>query len=297
MKKILLLLIIVVVTFPVKAQDEFTFRKIRKAELRKCDYTLSSNADAVVLDEYIRIIPSLLDPQTFINDGQSTPMIVQEIVARKMKILAENVADYGKIQISLKNISDTERENCEPHSIWAQSYTLKNGHIVKRKLDISTVKRYRQADGSMFLEFELPDLQQGSIIEYGYTKAIVTENFNYKYSIQDSFYKLNSRCEVAVNEQYAYLFNVVAVGIDVSSIDKKSKRPLSNLVYSASSQSAGRALSGMAEYNGPSLANMNYSRSSANIGLYELSVFNTKHLSPAQNAIQNAGVKIVLKNK
>jgi hypothetical protein len=135
MKKILLLLAIVAATFTAEAQDEFTFGKIRKAELRKCDYSLSSNADAVVLDEYIRIMPSLLDVQVFINAGQTTPMIVREVVARKVKILAENVADNNKIQIPLKNISDTERENCEPHSIWAQCYTLKNGHIVKHNGD------------------------------------------------------------------------------------------------------------------------------------------------------------------
>ena len=125
MKRILLLLAIVAVTLTAEAQDEFTFGKIRKAELRNSDYSLSSNADAVVLDEYIRIMPSLLDIQAFINDGQTTPMIVREVVARKVKILAENVADNNKIQIPLKNISNTERENCEPHSIWARCYTLK----------------------------------------------------------------------------------------------------------------------------------------------------------------------------
>ena len=256
--------------------------------------SLSSNADAVVLDEYIRIMPSLLDIQAFINDGQSTPMIVREIVARKVKILSENVADNGKIQIPLKNISDTERENCEPHSIWAQCYTLKNGHIVKHKLDVSTVKRYKQVDGSIFLEFELPNVQRGSIIEYGYTKAVVTDNLDYKYSIQESLDKLNSRCEVAINEQYAHLFNVVAMG-DVVSIKKENKKSLSNLVYSASTQQAGRALSGVAEYNGPSLTNINHSRSSADVGLYELYVFNAKDLSSAQGAVQNVGVKIALK--
>ena len=115
MKKIFLFLILATAAITAEAQDEFTFGKIRKAELRKCDYSLSSNADAVVLDEYIRIMPSLLDIQSFINDGQTTPMIVREVVARKVKILSENVADNGKIQIPLKNISDTERENCEPH--------------------------------------------------------------------------------------------------------------------------------------------------------------------------------------
>ncbi|MBR2006964.1 MAG: hypothetical protein IKA01_03185 [Alistipes sp.] len=73
MKRILLLFAIVAATFTAEAQDEFTFGKIRKAELRNSDYSLSSNADAVVLDEYIRIMPSLLDIQAFINDGQSTP--------------------------------------------------------------------------------------------------------------------------------------------------------------------------------------------------------------------------------
>lgn len=294
MKRLIALLALVAVALSAEAQNEFTFGKIRKAELRKCDYSLSSNADAVVLDEYIRIMPSLLDIQAFINDGQSTPMIVREIVARKVKILSENVADNGKIQIPLKDISDTERENCEPHSIWAQCYTLKNGHIVKHKLDVSTVKRYKQVDGSIFLEFELPNVQRGSIIEYGYTKAVVTDNLDYKYSIQESLDKLKSRCEVAINEQYAHLFNVVAMG-DVVSIRKENKKSLSNLVYSASTQQAGRALSGVAEYNGPSLTNINQSRSSADVGLYELYVFNTKDLSSAQGATQNVGVKIALK--
>ena len=146
----------------------------------------------------------------------------------------------------------------------------------------------------MLLEFELADVQQGSIIEYGYTKAVVTETLDYKYSIQESLDKLNSRCEVAINEQYAHLFSVAAEG-DVVSIKKEDKKSLSNLVYSASTQQAGRALSGVAEYNGPSLTNINHSRSSADVGLYELYVFNAKDLSSAQGATQNAGVKIALK--
>ena len=294
MKKILLLLAFATIALTVEAQDEFTFGKIRKSELLKCDYPISDNADVVVLDEYIRIMPSLLDIQAFVNDGEPTPMILREVVARKVKILAEDVAENGKIQIPLKNISDTERENCEPHSIWARCYTLKNGRIVKHKLDVNTIKRYKQADGSMLLEFELADVQQGSIIEYGYIKAVVTETLDYKYSIQESLDKLNSRCEVAINEQYAHLFNVAAEG-DVVSVKKENKKSLSNLVYSASTQQAGRALSGVAEYNGPSLTNINHSRSSVDVGLFALYVFNAKDLSSAQGATQNTGVKIALK--
>lgn len=294
MKRFLLLLAFATIALTVEAQDEFTFGKISKSELRKCDYSLSSNADAVVLDEYIRIMPSLLDVQVFINDGQTTPMIVREIVARKVKILAEDVAENGKIQIPLKNISDTERENCEPHSVWAQCYSLKNGRIVKYKLDVGSVKRYKQADGSAFLEFEIPNVQQGSIVEYGYTKAVVTEKFDYQYSIQEGVGKLNSRCEVAIKEQYAHLFNVAAMG-DVVSVNKEDKKSLSNMAYSASTQQAGRALSGVAEYNGPSLANSNHSRSSADVGLFTLYVFNAKDLFSAQGTPKNAGVKITLK--
>ena len=294
MKKISLLFAFAMIALTVEAQDEFTFGKISKVELRKCDYPISDNADAVVLDEYIRIMPSLLNIQAFINDGEPTPMIVREVVARKVKILAEDVVENGKIQIPLKNISDTERENCEPHSVWAQCYTLKNGRIVKHKLDVSSVKRYKQADGSAFLEFEIPNVQQGCIVEYGYTKAVVTENFDYQYSIQECVDKLNSRCEVAIKEQYAHLFNVAAMG-DVVSVNKEDKKSLSNMVYSASTQQAGRALSGVAEYNGPSLANTNHSRSSADVGLFTLYVFNAKDLSSAQGTPKNAGVKITLK--
>ena len=289
MKKIFLLLALVAVALAAEAQDEFSFGKIRKSELKKNDY--HSSEVAVTLDEYVRIMPSLLNIQSFINDGQTTPLIVREVVARKVKILTNDEAN-NKIQISLKNISPNERENCEPHSVWANCYTLKNNRIIKRSLDIASIKRYKQADGSTFLEFEIPNVQQGSIIEYGYTKAIVTESLDYTYTMQNT----NSRCEVAINEQYAHLFDIKPVGKTICR-KQGEKKALSNISYSSSVAQAGQALSGVGEYNGPSLSNANTSRSSASTALFALYVFSTENLASPQGAEQNSGITITLKQK
>ncbi|MBR4995707.1 MAG: hypothetical protein IKY82_06565 [Alistipes sp.] len=296
MKRILLLLALAVATFAAQAQNEFVFGRIKKAELRDGAALGVENADAVVLDERVRIMPSLLDVRSFMADGQACPLIVREEVARRVKILSAEGAEYGKVEIALKNIADDERENCEPHSIWANCYTLKGGRIVKRALDVSTIKRYKRADGSTFLAFEIPEVQQGSVIEYGYTKAVVTTSTDYKYVMSEDVEKLKSRCEVAINEQYAHLFDVAALNNAVS-VEKLGEKSLSSLVYGSSAPQAGRMLSGMAmdDANSPALANALHSRTTADTERFTLYIFGAEHLPVAAMAEDAAAVSITVK--
>ena len=88
MKKILLFIAILTFSAAASAQesfsfssaDKYTFGKISKEDLLRNDYTLSAPADAIVLDEYVRIMPSMLDIEAFINRGRLSPMILREVV-------------------------------------------------------------------------------------------------------------------------------------------------------------------------------------------------------------------------
>ena len=216
MKKILLLLAIVAATFTVEAQesfsfsksDDYTFGKVSKEDLLKSDYALPTVSDAVVLDEYIRIMPSMLDIEAYINRGRLSPMIIREVIARKVKVLTEKGVENRKITIPLKYNSSTDCENSETYSVRAYSYTLKNNKVVRKVLKPSNITRREFADGSACLEFEIPNVEKGSIIEYGYTKAIITPNLCYERTMKENLPKLNSRYMVVLNAQHSDWFEI-----------------------------------------------------------------------------------------
>lgn len=232
MKKILLFIAILTFSAAASAQesfsfsnaDKYTFGKISKEDLLRNDYTLSAPADAIVLDEYVRIMPSMLDIEAFINRGRLSPMILREVVARKIKILTDNGVANSKISIPLKYNSATDCENSEAYSVRAYSYTLKNDKIVKKILKPANITRREFADGSACLEFEIPNVKKGSIIEYGYTKAIITQNLQYTRTMQENLPKLKSQYMVVLNTQHADLFDIATLNDNTTYIESDNLR-------------------------------------------------------------------------
>ena len=231
MKRLIALLALVAVALSAEAQegfsfskaDDYTFGKITKEDLLKNDYPIDSSADAVVLDEYVRIMPSMLDIDSYVYRGRLCPMIIREVVARKIKILTDKGVANKRISIPLKNNSTTDCENCEPYSVRAYSYTLKNNRVVKRLLKVENINRREEADGTSYLEFDVPNVEKGSIIEYGYTKAIITPNLYYIKGMREDMPKLNSRYMVVLNNKYAEVFTIEPLADDMLTNDDKIK--------------------------------------------------------------------------
>ena len=116
MKRILLLLAIVAATFTAEAQIvdyEFPYYdagRIKRSDLRKTSYSIAPKADVVVLDEHIRLTPSLIDIKAFLEEGKVTPLAITETVWQKIKILTDEGVAKANISLDidgkLDNIDD-----------------------------------------------------------------------------------------------------------------------------------------------------------------------------------------------
>ena len=95
MKKILVLISFVTISLSSFSQvldgmfPYYEKGKVKKSDFRKMSYAISPDADAIVLEEHIRITPSLVDIKSFLENGTTSPMTVTETVWRKIKILTD----------------------------------------------------------------------------------------------------------------------------------------------------------------------------------------------------------------
>ena len=133
------------------------FGKIDAADLQKKIYSLDSNAAAVVLFDIGRteIIGN--------NDGWFSYVFKQR---RRVHILNKSGYDIADIQVPLyKNGSISE----ELSSLKAVTYNLEGGKVTQTKLEKSGVFEEQLDKNHLRKKFTLPNVKEGSIIEYEYT--------------------------------------------------------------------------------------------------------------------------------
>ena len=205
MKKILLLLAIVAVALTAEAQESFKFGKVTKADLQKTDYHIAAGADAVVLDEL---------QQTYLwRTSQDRNWLFKEnghisyshtTISRKIKILRPEGSRCAKVAIECFY---ADKEKYPAHTveyisaIEAYSYTLVDGNVVKKRLQDQDVKAKILNDTTALVEFTIPNVQSGSIIEYEYSllKSSV-RNYRIDFDLQRDIPVLSTKCLVATDK-------------------------------------------------------------------------------------------------
>ena len=144
----------------VSAQDYSTrYGKITDYELKMTTYVNDTSASAVVLYE---------DGRTYfdINGGDFRSNFE---ISKKIKILKQEGVDNADISIPFYFESNSKSERIS--NLEAFTYNLENGKVVKTKLDKKYIfeeqvnPKYRQ------LKFSFPNVKEGSIIEYKFTKT------------------------------------------------------------------------------------------------------------------------------
>ena len=205
MKRFLLLLVFVAITFVTSAQESFKFGKITKADLLKTDYPIAAEADAVVLDELQQTIfyrTSHDRNWLFKEDGHMS--VSYTTISRKLKILHPEGSRHAKVYVDCYY---SDKEYYPTHTvesisaIEAYSYTLRNGKVVKSKLNDKDVKTTILNDTTARVEFTIPNVCNGSIIEYEYSllKQSV-RTYCIDFPMQHDIPVLSSRCVVAADK-------------------------------------------------------------------------------------------------
>jgi hypothetical protein len=173
------------------SQDNgFPFGKATYRELEKKIYEKDSTAEAVVLNEF---------GETYIDNHNDNNLIFEYHV--KIKILKQNASSLANVEIPIRK-SDKSTEKLI--SIKASAFNLENGILKEFPFDPKQVftenlNKYRDAK-----KFAIPNVKEGSIIEYQY-KLESPFIFNWRsWEFQSELPKAYSEYWTAIPGNYIY---------------------------------------------------------------------------------------------
>jgi hypothetical protein len=143
------------ITLNLCAQD-FKFGKISKEELNQKEYTQDPSAAAAVLFREVTINYDYVKDEGF---------MVQTYVHERIKIYNADGFKFGTISESLYQSGNTAESLS---GIKAFTYNLKDGKIVETKLSKNDIFNEEVNKYRLRKKFTMPNLQEGSVIEYQY---------------------------------------------------------------------------------------------------------------------------------
>ena len=188
--------LLVLFTMQASAQKNTTpkFGKLTPADFEPVAYPIDSSADAIVLSD---IGSSRFHGNT--EGGVS----LEHRVFRRARILKKPGYDIAEVTIPLYTAgSSTE----ELEKLRATTYNLDNKQVVETKLDVkSGVFKEKRNKNFIYKTFTLPNLREGSIIEYEYT---IKSNFYFNlqpWDFQSEYPHLHSEYTVAMPEFFYYV--------------------------------------------------------------------------------------------
>ncbi|MEQ9165427.1 MAG: DUF3857 domain-containing protein, partial [Fulvivirga sp.] len=188
----------------------FKFGKVSEEEmnLEKCEFY--PEATSMVLAEYGDL--------SFMYDNNDGWKYKMDVVVRK-KIFKITDADQGNVKIRVYQPEKGTSEE-EIQSIKAYVYNIVDGKVEKEKLSNSEEYKTRLSENWVEVSFAIPNIKEGSVIEYSYTKVsdfltnlstwhfqsdipvahsefrfLIPEYFNYQLSQQGNVYKTETETE------------------------------------------------------------------------------------------------------
>jgi hypothetical protein len=192
MRFLYLSLLFSIVSFSVVAQD-FPYGSINGDDVNLKNTRLDSNANAMVINEFGAAAMRL-------NTDKGNLYIDYEYHVR-IKIFNKNGFDNGNVVIPLRIYSGNE-DTIE--SLKATTVNFVDGKLVRYELDkkkIFSEKRNRYVN---LTKFAMPNLMEGSIIEYSY-RLHIPSIFNFKsWEFQSKIPKLRSEFVATIPANYNY---------------------------------------------------------------------------------------------
>lgn len=179
--------------------QDFKFLDVTQEELNLKNVALDSNANAVVLREFGTAAIRLNE-----SEGQ---LFIEFQYHVRIKILNKNGFEHANIIIPLY-INGDRADNIE--SLTATTINYTNGEISYNELDKKKIFKEKKNKYVTLTKFTMPNLTEGSIIEYTYTMHS-PRIFNFKsWEFQTDIPKMHSEYIAYIPALYNY--NVVLVG-------------------------------------------------------------------------------------
>lgn len=157
MNKYLSVIIVVLIFVQSVFSQEVKFGKISKEELQEKLYAKDSTADAAVLYRKVDVSFEYIESEGF---------VIQKSVHERIKIYNKGGFSYGTVKENLYQGSSGSKESIS--KIKAYTYNLNGNEIEKIKLKGSDTFKEEASRYYMREKFTMPNLKEGSVIEYQY---------------------------------------------------------------------------------------------------------------------------------
>lgn len=158
MKKHLFIVFVGLISLQLSAQ-EVKFGKITKAALQEKKHPLDSLAEAAYLYK---------SKEVFIEYTSSNGWSLVTLVHERIKIYKKDAASYATEEIRLFKRGGTDQE---VNGLKGYTYNLEGGKIKKEKLQKSQIFENKISKNWYSKKFTMPNIKEGSIVEYKYRKV------------------------------------------------------------------------------------------------------------------------------
>jgi hypothetical protein len=206
------------------SQSKIKFGKITPEDFQPTSFEKDTSAHAVIVAD--------IGSSEYEADRDDLHMIFKQY--KRIKIIDKNAYDEATIKVLLYHVGSAEEKLL---NVKAVAYNLVDGKVVETKMDSKSIFLDKVAKDVNVKKFTIPDVKEGTIIEYSYTI-----NSPWKYSLrswvfQDEYPVMLSEYTVTIPEFYDFVF----LKQDVNGLLKHKAdidRQTFNLTYSSSPTAA-----------------------------------------------------------
>ncbi|MBD2766491.1 DUF3857 and transglutaminase domain-containing protein [Hymenobacter sp. BT664] len=201
-----------------QAQEPIKFGKLDPKDLTAAPFVGDSAAAAVVLCDY--------GTTSFLYRDDNFQLVSERIT--RIKILKKAGYDVATVEVPLYH-RNTQDEKIS--SLRGFTYNLVNGQVVKTKLESSSSFLEERSKNQRVRKFTLPDVREGSVIEYAYT---VTSDFLFNFqdwTFQREIPTRWSEFHAAIPEYYDY--RMLLQGYHPLAVKSQSESSIQFMVHTA----------------------------------------------------------------
>ena len=191
MKKQLFIVFACIVSFQFSAQ-EIKFGKISKEELQEKKHPLDSLAEAAYLYK---------NKEVFMEYDLNNGWTLVTLVHKRIKIYKKDAAKYATEEIRLFKKGGADEV---VNGLKAYTYNLEGGKIKKEKLHKSQIFENKISKNWFSKKFTMPNIKDGSIVEYKYRKTSPYFQFIDEIELQYDIPMNKLEIEVRIAEYFKY---------------------------------------------------------------------------------------------
>lgn len=185
---------------------------VSKEELKMEQYDLDPEAEAVVLCDYG------FRTWTFNTTEGEWKHDINRIC--RIKIFNDEGYDWATESVTLYDHGDIQEDL---HKVKGFTYNLENGKVVKTKLEKDNIFEEKTSDTYKRVKFTLPNVKEGSVIEFQYTVSsnyhVILDPWYFQYSIPVK----HSEYIISIPEYFRYIQN--STGFEKFAHYETSKSP------------------------------------------------------------------------